>query len=185
MIALQGFAVGLTPLLLGHAVTDWARTVVLAVAAIGLKAYLFPRLLRRALRDAQVREEASPLVGSSLSLLLGVVLLALSLWLGQRLQPPTQPPTKLFLPTALFTLFCGLFLICARSRALTQVLGYLLLENGVYLFGLAVAPEAPLLLEMGTLLDVFLAVLVMGVALFHINRAFDSIDVNRLSSLKD
>jgi hydrogenase-4 component E len=196
VVALQGLAVGLTPLLApGHGVTwaalfvaaDWRawRFVVLAAVAVSLKGVLFPRLLRRALRDAQVREEPAPPVSYSQSLALGVGLLGLATWLGGRLAVPHAPPAPLFLPCALFTMFSGLFLICARSRALTQVLGYLLLENGVYLFGLAVAPEAPLLLEMGTLLDVFLAVLVMGVALFHISRTFDSLDVDQLSALKD
>jgi hydrogenase-4 component E len=196
VVALQGLAVGLMPLLLpGHRVTfealfahgEWEawRLVALAAVAVPLKALLFPRLLQRALRHAQVNEEPAPLLGYSLSLVLGVAVLALSMWLGRRLSPPNAPPSPVFVPAALFTMLCGLLLICARSRALTQVLGYLVLENGVYVFGLAVAPEAPLLLEMGALLDVFLAVLVMGVALFHINRAFDSIDVNRLSALKD
>jgi len=76
-------------------------------------------------------------------------------------------------------------LIVARNNALNQVLGYLVLENGIFLTGLALALEAPLLLEMAILLDVFFGVLVMGVAIFHISRAFDSIEVDELTALKD
>jgi hydrogenase-4 component E len=185
-IALQGLGVGLMPLLLCKPdPAAVAHAAALSAASVGLKAVLFPRLLWRALRDTQVREEPAPLVGYSLSMVLGVGLLALAFWLARRLDPPVEQPTRLLLPAALFTLLGGLFLICARNRALTQVLGYLLLDNGIYLFGLAVALESPFLIEIGALLDVFLAVLVMGVALFHINRAFDSIDVDRLAELKD
>ena len=87
-------------------------------------------------------------------------------------------------PTALFTFWIGMFLIVSRKKALTQVIGYLTLENGIYLFGLALAREEPLLVEMGVLLDVFVAVFVMGIAIFHISREFDHIDVDRLSRLK-
>jgi hydrogenase-4 component E len=65
------------------------------------------------------------------------------------------------------------------------VIGYLLMENGIYIFGIALAHDEPLLVEMGVLLDVFVAVFVMGIAIFHINRAFDHIDVDQLKSLKD
>ena len=66
-----------------------------------------------------------------------------------------------------------------------QTLGYLAMENGIYAFGLAFAVEEPLLVEMGVLLDVFVGVFVMGIAIHHISREFDHIDTDRLSELKD
>ena len=78
----------------------------------------------------------------------------------------------------------GLFLIIGRKKALSQVLGYLVFENGIYAFGVGVAYEAPLLVELGVLLDVFVAVFVMGIAIFHIRREFDSIDTTRLETLR-
>ena len=79
----------------------------------------------------------------------------------------------------------GLLLIVSRSKAVMQALGYLAMENGIYAFGLAFAVEEPLLVEMGVLLDVFVAVFVMGIAIHHISREFDHIDTDRLSALKD
>jgi hydrogenase-4 component E len=89
------------------------------------------------------------------------------------------------LPVALTTILCGFLLIVSRRQALSQVVGYLVLENGIYIFGTALAHEEPLLVEMGVLLDVLVAVLVMGVAVFHISREFHHIDVDQLSQLKD
>jgi len=66
-----------------------------------------------------------------------------------------------------------------------QVVGYLVLENGSYIFGVALAQDEPFLVEMGVLLDIFVAVFAMGIAIFHINREFDHIDVDQLTSLKD
>lgn len=64
------------------------------------------------------------------------------------------------------------------------MVGYLVLENGIAAFGLAVVPDVPLLVELGLLLDVFVAVFVMAIIIYHISREFDHIDADRLSALK-
>jgi len=85
---------------------------------------------------------------------------------------------------AIMTVFTGLFILMSRKKAITQVLGYIIMENGIYLMGLALVGEMPLLIETGILLDIFVAVFIMGIAVFHINREFDHIDVNELNRLK-
>jgi hydrogenase-4 component E len=80
---------------------------------------------------------------------------------------------------------CGLLLIVSRNTAVMQVIGYLVLENGIYVFGWAFTIEEPLLVEMGVLLDVFVAVFVMGIIIYHLSREFDSIETDELASLKD
>ncbi|HSV94053.1 MAG TPA: NADH-quinone oxidoreductase subunit K, partial [Desulfobacterales bacterium] len=89
------------------------------------------------------------------------------------------------LTVALFTTAVGLMVIVSRRKAVTQVLGYLAMENGIYAFGMAFAIQEPLLVEMGVLLDVFAGVLVMGIAIYNISREFDHIDTDRLTALKD
>ena len=79
----------------------------------------------------------------------------------------------------------GLIVLITRSKALLQVVGYLMLENGVFLFGLTQAERAPFLVEVGVLLDVFVGVFIMGIVVFHINREFDSLDSTRLTELRD
>jgi hydrogenase-4 component E len=152
---------------------------------MGLKGLLFPWLLFRARREADVRREPQPFVGYQTSLLAGVVAMGVSVWLGGRLPLPNEVISSLVVPAAFFTILCGLFLIVSRKTALTQVLGYLVLENGIYAFGVAVVQEAPLLVELGVLLDVFVAVFVMGIIIFHISREFDHMDTARLASLKE
>ena len=65
------------------------------------------------------------------------------------------------------------------------MLGFLVMENGIYAFGVGLVLESPLLVELGVLLDVFVAVLVMGIIIFHISREFDHIDTHELSTLRD
>lgn len=184
-VAIQGLLLGLLALA-EHA--GWGapgRVWLLAVGSIGVKAVFFPWFLRRALRGANVSREIEPFVGYTASILLGVVMLGISLWIGTRLPAPGQEASPLLVPVALFTTLVGLFLIVARRKALTQVLGYLVLENGIYLFGLTLAEDAPLTVELGVLLDAFVAVFIMGIMIYQINREFDHIDADRLTSLRD
>lgn len=156
-----------------------------ATASAVIKGFLLPWLLMRAVRGVNVKRELEPIVGYTASLVIGVTMLGIALWLGHRLQVPGGSASSLLVPAALFTVMVGLFLIVARRKAATQVVGYLVMENGIYAFGLAFAQKEPMLVFFGILLDVFVAVFVMGITLFHINREFHSIDTDRLSELKD
>ena len=118
-------------------------------------------------------------------MLAGVAAFLISLWIAARLPLPARPASDLIVPTALSTMLVGLLVIVSRKKALSQTLGYLVFENGIYAFGVGVAYEAPTLVEMGILLDVFVAVFVMGIIVFHIAREFDSIDTTRLATLKE
>jgi len=184
VVAAQGVVLGLLPML-AHAHALGLRVVVLALGSIALKGGVFPWLLFRALREADVSREVEPYVGYLTSLMAGVLALAASFWIGARLPIPTLIASPLIVPIALFSILVGLLLIISRKRAVSQVLGFLVLENGVYTFGVGVMEETSFLVEAGVLLDVFVAVFVMGITIFHINREFDHIDTDRLSTLKD
>jgi hydrogenase-4 component E len=92
---------------------------------------------------------------------------------------------ELLVPVAMSTVIIGLLVLTTRIKAITQVVGYLMLENGIYAFGLTLAERVPLLVELGVLLDVFVGVFVMGIVVFHINREFDSLSSARLTELRD
>jgi hydrogenase-4 component E len=81
--------------------------------------------------------------------------------------------------------FIGLVALVSRRKAVTQVVAYLVLDNGIFMFGLVLVPALPVLVEMGVLLDLFAAVFVMGVTIHNINRQFDHIDTSRMSQLND
>jgi len=182
--AAQGMALGVLPLLVAdHGVG--VRLALFALVIFVLKGVVFPRLLLRAIRSADVRHEVEPLVGYAASILLGILILAVSFWIATRFSLPRPAASPLVLPIALATILIGLLLIVSRRKALLQVVGYLVLENGIFIFGVALAQEQQLVVEMGILLDVFVAVFVMGIMIFHISREFDHIDVDQLSALKD
>jgi len=157
----------------------------LALATMTVKGLLLPRLMLRAIRRVEIRREVEPLLGYSASLGFGVLALAVAGWLAAGLPLPRSDTPALLVPASLFTGLAGLFLVVARRMAITQVLGYLVFENGIYGFGLAIAHEEPWLVQLGVLLDLFVAVFVMGITVFHIQTDFEHIDVERLVALRD
>ena len=181
-IAVQGLLLGALPLLL---IPGWsAHTIVLAAGTALVKAGLLPWFLRWAIREASVRREVEPLIGYMASMLLGTLALAVAFAVSAAL-PLTQALTPLLVPVALVTVIIGLVVLITRSKAITQVVGYLMLENGIYLFGLTQSARVPFLVEIGVLLDVFVGVFVMGIVIFHINREFDSMSAANLRELRD
>jgi hydrogenase-4 component E len=181
---LQAVALAVIPLTLAPG--PWPlRLLVLLLVTVMVKGVLLPWLLRRAMRAADVQREIEPFIGYSTSVLTGIALLGLSFMIAQPLKTTPLLGSTALLPGALFTILTGLLIIVSRRKALTQVVGYLTMENGIYAFGAALAVEEPLLVEMGVLLDVFVAVFVMGITIYQINREFDHIDTDRLSELKD
>ena len=79
----------------------------------------------------------------------------------------------------------GLFMIISRSKAITHVVGYMVLENGIYLMGVALMIDDPLIVELGVFLDIFVAIFIMGIIIHQIEQQFDSLDVRELSHLRD
>lgn len=183
-LALQGVLMGLLPLVSAESHIT-LRLALLAVATIALKAVALPRLLEKAMRRAEVRHEVEPFIGFGASIIVGIAALAGSFWLSTRLPLPGSTKPSLALAIALFNIFVGFTLLVTRKVALNQVVGYLVLESGIYIFGMSLTVELPLMVELGILLDVFVAVFVMGIMIFHISRAFDHIDTDRLSTLKE
>ena len=183
-VAAQGVLLGFLPIVV-HMPPMSLRILALAVGSIVIKGMLFPGLLFRALREADVSREIEPLVGYITSLIFGLCALAFSVWFGAKLPLPMGALSQWLVPVSFFCILSGFFLIVARKRAVTQVLGFLVLENGIYTFGVGAMEEVSLLVEAGVLLDVLVAVFIMGIIIFHISREFDHIETDRLSSLKD
>jgi hydrogenase-4 component E len=180
--ALQGAFLAALPVALHHGLT--VHILALGLGTLIVKSIVLPAFLQRAIREASVRREVEPLIGFTASVCLGAVALALSFAVAQRLPLP-ESQTALLVPVALATVIVGLIVLTTRNKALTQVVGYLILENGIYVFGLSQAERVPFLVELGVLLDVFVGVFIMGIVVFHINREFDSLSSARLTELKD
>jgi len=181
--ALQGVVLGIMPLLVGES-SSWNGGIV-AVATVVLKGSLIPHILRRALREAQIKREVEPLIGFIPTMLIGAAGTLLSIGLASGLPLAPEHRELLIVPAALSTVVTGFLLLTTRIKAITQVVGYLVLENGIFIFGLLLVAAMPFLVEIGVLLDLFVGVFVVSIIVHHINREFASLDTRLLSSLKE
>jgi hydrogenase-4 component E len=147
--ALQGVVVSLLPVLL-HGSDGAMRAWSLTVGSMLLKGAVFPWVLLRVLRESGARREVEPFVGHTLSVLVGVTSLMFALWVDSHVALPGSIVSggPLLTPAGLATLLIGLFVIVSRRKAVTQVLGYIVVENGIYVIGVALVGGVPLLVEL-------------------------------------
>ena len=181
--ALQGIVLGVLPLLLEHEF-QWMVGVV-AVGTIAVKGFVIPHLLRRALRAANIDREVRPLIAFVPSLLLGAAATIGAVALGGVLPLRPEQAGSLLVPGCFATMVAGFLMLVGRTKAISQVCGYLILENGIYLFGLLLINSTPLLVETGILLDLTVAVFVIGIIMDRIQKEFDSLDTNKLTTLRE
>jgi hydrogenase-4 component E len=181
--AVQGMVLGVLPLLLGHRVS-WL-VVLISIATVAMKGFVIPSLLRRALRTARIDREVEPLLPFMPSLLLGAAATVGAVALSGALPLRPMHAHSLLVPGAFATVVSGLLLLMGRAKAIAQVCGYLMLENGIYLFGLLLLGSTPLLVEAGILLDLTVAVFVVGIMMDRIQREFDTLDTRKLTALHE
>lgn len=182
-MAVQGVVLGVMPLLM-EAEFRWMVAVV-AVATIAVKGFVIPGLLLRALRTANIDREREPFIGFVPSLLLGAGGTIAAVALAQALPLLPEHAGSLLVPGSLASVLTGFVLLIGRAKAISQVCGYLILENGIYLFGLLLIHSTPLLVEAGILLDLTVGVFVIGIIVDRIQRAFDSLDTRKLTVLRE
>ena len=186
LVAIQGALLGLAFLLHNRAhLTFDVWTIGLSGAL--LKGAVLPLLLAYVLRNSKAKLEIEPFIGFGASLLLGVVMLVLSAFIAWKISTTSikqMIPPPIF-AAALFLMLTGMFMIISRRKAITQTIGYLVMENGVFAMGLGIGHEFPFLVEMGVTLDIFVGVFLMGIMVFHIDREFDHTDTDRFTALMD
>lgn len=181
LFASQSFILSATPWLVhpGH------HAVIMAGVTIILKVIFMPALLFWAIRHVSIRREVRPLIGYGTTLVLGGFLIGTAFLISSKLDLPIQETSNLLIPTAFSMMMIGFLLLVSRFKAITQVIGYLVMENGIFLFALLLLETTPLLVEMGILLDIFVGVLVMGIVVNHINQEFGSASTINLINLRE
>lgn len=186
-VALQGIVLSILPIVF-QARSPGGIGLHVALIALGtllLKGLVIPWLVVRTMHEANVRREVEPWVSLHVSILIAAGLVGLSFWLSTVLVMPIPAPSPLLVPAAFSTLLLGFLVVVSRKKAITQVIGYLALENGVFLFGQCLLQETPLVVELGLLLDLFVGVFVFGIAIHHIQREFENVDTDEMTTLRD
>jgi hydrogenase-4 component E len=156
------------------------------VAALFLlfKGWIIPRLLRRIEQPLGDEQELRPYVNTATSLLISALLVLFAYAVSRPLVALSRLPTRAGMPLALGLIFVSLFVIASRKKALTQVIGFLMLENGIALLAVLGTYGIPLVVELGVFLDLLLGVIVMQLVIYHIRDTFESMDVEQLGRLR-
>ncbi|MDD2272397.1 MAG: hydrogenase [Desulfuromonadaceae bacterium] len=181
-VAVQGVILGILPGLIHP--FSW-HLVGITTVIIAVKGFVIPLLLVRAVRSAEIKREVEPFLGYVPTLLLGAVFTALSFGFAGKLPMLPEHQNYMFVPASIATLMSGFLVLTTRRKAISQVIGYLILENGIFIFGLLLAEAMPIMVEAGALLDLLVGTFVMGIVINQISREFSSLDTSRLTSLKE
>jgi hydrogenase-4 component E len=187
LFALQSLFLGVVALLvvLGYGET---HILIAAVLTIAVKAIAIPVVLSRVIERIHVRKEVDFSINIPASLLLcgGMVILADSVAHSiLEAQRADAPAVSRVLSVSIAMMLIGLFIMMTRKKAITQIVGLLTMENGVFLSGLSITYGMPLIVEVGIFFDILVAVLILGVFIFRINKTFESISIDSLRSLRE
>jgi hydrogenase-4 component E len=182
VLALQGFILfGVTFLQLKD-IQTW-NLVLILLETIVFKAIAVPVFLSYLIRRNKITRESEPYLPHFISLIIITMIVVITVLLANSIRDTHLD--KIFFIVSLSTLFTGLYFIASRKKIITHVMGYLMIENGVFVLSLAVGNEMPNLVNLGIMLDVFASVLILGIFLNKIGDVFKVADVDQLSNLKD
>ncbi len=182
ILAFQGFILfGVTFMQLQEINT--LNLVLIMLETIVFKAIAVPYFLGYLLKRNHITREAEPFLPNFLSLVIVTFIIVITILLANSIKDTHLD--KIFFVVALSTLFVGLYIIATRRKIITHVMGYLIIENGVFVLSLAVGNEMPMLVNLGIMLDIFASVLILGVFLNKIGDVFKDVSVDQLNKLKD
>jgi len=150
---------------------------------IVFKSVAVPLFMAYVLKRNKITREAEPFLPNFVSLIITTFIVVVTILLANGVEAVKLD--KIFFVVALSSLFTGLYFIATRRKIITHVIGYLIIENGVFVLSLAVGNEMPMLVNLGIMLDIFASVLILGIFLNKIGDVFKDVDVDQLSNLKD
>jgi hydrogenase-4 component E len=185
LLAVQGVLLGVAAVSAALAEMVWRAWAAFAVA-VAVKAVLVPVILQHVLRRMAVRRDAEVVIPVKIAFPLAAALVPVAFY---AVEPVADQSLGAFdapdaLPAALALLLLGLFTMVARKKALTQVIGLVTMENGLYLAAVAATRGLPFAVEFGVAMDVLTGVAIMGLVIHEINRLLGSTDIDRLQALR-
>ena len=164
-------------------VQDAPHLVVTAALALVVKGFVIPTALHRIIRQLAIHREIEQVIGAGPTMLTGLGLVALSILLVQPVGGETSIYTREDLAFALAIILLGLLMMITRRNAVTQVVGFMSLENGLILAATG-AKGMPLVVEISVAFSILIAFIVFGVFVFRMRERFDSVDVSALDRFR-
>lgn len=181
--AIQSGALGVVAALVAYQY-DTPEIYVLAGLTIALNAIVLPWLLRRVVRNLGIFRMVNMYASVRQSALAGLVILIISVWVVGPIAPFAEIPTAGLLPISVAVLLIGFFLLITRRKAITQVVGLLVMNNGIFLAGIALTYGLGLLVELGLAANLLVLAIVARIFLERMKESFDHVDTDALRALE-
>jgi hydrogenase-4 component E len=183
VVAFQGIVVSIVPFFIGHDMA--AGSVIFTLATLAVRGIIIPLSIYIAIQKGTIQRKVEPIISYQASILCGLGLIVAATQISRELNIASISEYPLLLPTAISLLVTGMFLLMTRRNAIAMVLGYIIMENGIYLVGTTFSVRARHIVEFGILLDVLAGVMIMAVILQNIKQTFDDVDTALLRTLKE
>lgn len=183
IIAFQGIIISLVPLFTSPELTMGSINFILVTLVI--RGIIIPLCIYLVIKKVSISQEVEPIIGYHASLFAGLLLIFAATYVSHRFNIPSVSESILLMPTAITILVAGMFLLMARRNAIAMVLGYIMMENGIYLVGTTFSTRTHHIVEFGILLDVLAGVMIMAIMLQNIKQKFDNVDTLHLRNLKE
>jgi len=164
---------------------DKPHLFISAVLTLGLKVFLLPYIFYMLIHRLNIRKEVENVVNIPSLMFIGIALVIFSYYLTAPVRELSTLMTRSTLTIALANVLIGLLMIITRKNAMTQVIGFLAMENGLFFAATSATYGMPLVVELGVALDILIAAFIFGIFFFHINTTFDSLSVDQMARLKE
>jgi len=184
LLAVQGALLAAATLLLAWR-TGQNHLYLSALLTLALKAAFLPWLLHRLITRLGVYWDSEPLINISSMMLLGLLVVIFSFGLAQPIAALASTATRNGIGIAVAVVLLSFLTMITRRKAMSQVVGFLSMENGLFFGAMSATYGMPMIIELGVALDVLVAMLVLGVFFFQIREQFDSLDLHHLESLRE
>ena len=184
LFAWQGLFLCISTAIVGY-ITGMHHLFISSLLTLSLKVFLLPYILYVLVRKLEIRKESEALVNIPRTMMIGIALVIFSYHLTAPVTQLSTMVTKSTLAVALATVMLGLLMMVTRRHAVTQIIGFLAMENGLFFAATSATYGMPMVVELGVALDLLIAAFIFGIFFFHINTTFDSLDVEQMAKLKE
>ena len=180
LIALCAGMLGIDSLLQGKGF----ELLIVCIITFAVKVVLIPNLLKSTIQKVEYKVEKDFFLNIPVSIIICCGIFLLTYFMVTRIEGLTDTDTIVYLVNSISVVLIGLFFMISRKKAIGQIIGFLLIENGIFMAAILATRGIPMIIELGIFLDVLTAVLIMGILVYKINENFESIDINKLKKLR-
>lgn len=184
LYAIQSGVLAILAVLIGYAHGE-NQLFISALFVILIKTWIIPRTLRNTMRKVKIENDIKPYLSQSLSMLIETVLIIISYNIVSTVFDPSQLAFRNTLAVSIAIFLIGFFMMINRRRTISQVIGFLIMENGLFFFAISLAYGMPLIVELGIFFDVLVVAMILGIFIFKIKESFYSTDTEELNKLTD